>query len=93
MTKPIPIKGLRVAPSMHPVILTQPGAPPPPSSKPPPKLIQSSGEFVAGFVAPSYTLDGILQERFCLTAATGAGKTAIALRLAVHVALGRKLGD
>jgi len=80
---------------MHPVILTQPGAPPPPSSKPPPKLIQSSGEFVAGFVAPSYTLDGILQERFCysLTAATGAGKTAIALRLAVHVALGRKLGD
>ena len=36
-----------------------------------------------------------MQRRFCysLTAATGAGKTAIALRLGVHVALGRKLSD
>lgn len=36
-----------------------------------------------------------MQKHFCyaLTAATGAGKTAIALRLAVHVALGRKLGE
>jgi hypothetical protein len=63
--------------------------------EPPKKLIQSSAEFVAGFVAPSYLLDGILQKHFvyALTAATGAGKTAIALRLAAHVALGRKLGD
>jgi hypothetical protein len=62
---------------------------------PPDKLIQSSAEFIANFVAPSYLLDGILQKHFCyaLTAATGAGKTAIALRLAVHVALGRKLGE
>lgn len=62
---------------------------------PPKKLIQSSEEFVANFVAPAYLLDGILQKQFCysLTAATGAGKTAIALRLAAHVALGRKLGD
>jgi AAA domain len=93
MIKPIPIQGLRAA-SLPPVV--QPAAvavPTPP--KLPPKLIQSSGEFIAGFVAPSYTWDGILQERFCysLTAATGAGKTAIALRLAVHVALGRNLGD
>lgn len=59
------------------------------------RLIQSSAEFVANFVAPSYLLDGILQKHFvyALTAATGAGKTAIALRLAAHVALGRKLGD
>lgn len=59
------------------------------------RLIQSSAEFIANFVAPSYLLDGILQKHFCyaLTAATGAGKTAIALRLAVHVALGRKLGE
>jgi hypothetical protein len=59
------------------------------------KLMQTSAEFVAGFVAPSYLLDGVLQKRFvyALTAATGAGKTAIALRLAAHVALGRKLGD
>lgn len=61
----------------------------------PAKLIQSSAEFVAKFVAPSYLLDGVLLMHSCyaLTAATGAGKTAIALRLAAHVALGRKLGD
>ena len=60
-----------------------------------PKLILSDAEFVANFVAPSYLLDGILQRQFCyaLTAATGAGKTAIALRLAAHVGLGRNLGD
>ncbi|HVV43170.1 MAG TPA: bifunctional DNA primase/polymerase [Nitrobacter sp.] len=70
-------------------------APPLAPEKPLKKLIQTSAEFVAGFVAPSYLLDGILQKQFCysLTAATGAGKTAIALRLAAHVALGRKLGD
>lgn len=66
-----------------------------PDPTPPARLIKSSAEFVADFVAPSYLLDGILQKHFCyaLTAATGAGKTAIALRLAAHVALGRKLGD
>jgi AAA domain len=92
--KPKPIQGLRAA-SPPLVIPPQPRVPTKPAAAPPPKLIQSSGEFVAGFVAPSYTLDGILQERFCysLTAATGAGKTAIALRLALHVALGRNLGD
>jgi hypothetical protein len=62
-----------------------------PLAKPelPKKLIQSSAEFVAGFVAPAYLLDGVLQKRFvyALTVATGAGKTAIALRLAAHVAL------
>lgn len=62
---------------------------------PPQKLIQSSAEFVAGFVPPEYLLDGILQRRFCyaLTAQTGAGKTAVALLLAANVALGRRLGD
>lgn len=66
-----------------------------PVSPVPARLIQSSAEFVANFVAPSYLLDGILQKHFvyALTAATGAGKTAIALRLGAHVALGRKLGD
>jgi AAA domain len=64
-------------------------------SEPAAKLIKSSTEFVADFVAPSYLLDGILQKHFVytLTAATGVGKTAIAIRLAAHVALGRKLGD
>ncbi|MDF3811284.1 AAA family ATPase [Rhodopseudomonas sp. BAL398] len=95
-----PIRGLRAAsqppapvypvPTQPTVVRMEPATP-----KPQPKLIQSSGEFVANFLAPSYLLDGIVQRHFCysLTAATGAGKTAIALRLAAHVGLGRKLGD
>jgi AAA domain len=53
-------------------------------------LIKPSGEFVAGFVPPDYTVDGLLQEGFLysLTGATGAGKTLITLRLAASVALG-----
>ncbi len=50
--------------------------------------IKTSGQFVAGFVAPDYIVDGLLQEGFLysLTGATGAGKTAITLRLAASVA-------
>jgi len=53
-------------------------------------LIKSSKEFVAGFVPPDYLVDGLLQEAFLysLTGATGAGKTAITLRLAATTALG-----
>jgi hypothetical protein len=53
-------------------------------------LIKSSKDFVAGFVPPDYLVDGLLQEGFLysLTGATGAGKTAITLRLAASVALG-----
>jgi hypothetical protein len=53
-------------------------------------LIKSSKEFVAEFVPPDYLADGLLQEAFLysLTGATGAGKTAITLRLAASVALG-----
>jgi hypothetical protein len=60
-----------------------------------PPLIKSSAEFVADFKAPEYVLDGILQRRFCysFTGKTGAGKTAIMLRLSAHVALGQPLGD
>lgn len=52
-----------------------------------------SGAFVKGFKPPTYLWDGILQRGFCysFTAATGAGKTAIALRLLASVALGREL--
>ena len=66
--------------------------PAPPASR---KLILSDAEFVANFEPPEYLLDGILQRRYCyaLTAQTGAGKTAVALRIAAHVGLGRKLGD
>jgi hypothetical protein len=53
-------------------------------------LIKSSRNFVAGFVPPDYLIDGLLQEAFfySLTGATGAGKTAITLRLAASVATG-----
>jgi AAA domain len=59
-----------------------------------PFLIQSSAEFVRGFVPPDYLLDGILQRRFIysMTAQTGHGKTAILLRLAAHIWLGRNVG-
>jgi RecA-family ATPase len=58
-------------------------------------LIQTSAEFVAGFVPPEYLIDGLIQRRFvyAMTALTGNGKTSIALRLAAHTALGLKLGD
>jgi len=58
-------------------------------------LIQSSAQFVAGFVPPDYLIDGLLQRRFIysLTARTGGGKTAIVLLFAALVGLGQKLGD
>jgi hypothetical protein len=51
---------------------------------------KSSAEFVAGFVPPDYILDGVLQQGFLysLTGMTGAGKTAITLRLSASTALG-----
>jgi AAA domain len=53
-------------------------------------LIKSSKQLVADFTPPDYLVDGLLQEGFLysLTGATGAGKTAITLRLAASVALG-----
>lgn len=58
-------------------------------------LLQSSADFVAGYVAPDYLVDRIIQRRYLysLTAPTGSGKTAIALTLAAHVATGRRLGE
>jgi RecA-family ATPase len=54
-----------------------------------PRII-SSKDFVAGFIPPDYVVDGLLQEGFfySLTGQTGAGKTAITLRLAASVAMG-----
>jgi hypothetical protein len=53
-------------------------------------LILSSKQFVAGYTPPDYLVHGLLLEAFlyCLTGATGAGKTAITLRLAASIALG-----
>jgi hypothetical protein len=56
-------------------------------------LIVSTSEFVDGFVPPDYLIDGLIQRRFLysLTAPTGTGKTAIALRIATHVDFGLPL--
>jgi AAA domain len=53
-------------------------------SEAPANLIVSITDFLAGFVAPDYLLDGILQRQFIysLTAQTGHGKTALALLIA-----------
>jgi AAA domain-containing protein len=59
-------------------------------------LIQSSGDFVADYVAPEYMIDGIFQRRriYSLTGKTGDGKTAmqlyIAYSLAERVPVGRR---
>jgi AAA domain len=55
----------------------------------------SAGEFVAGFKAPEYVIDGLFQRGrlYSLTAPTGHGKTAVALCLDIHMATGRKLAD
>jgi hypothetical protein len=55
-----------------------------------PLFIKTSKQFVTDFVPPDYIVDGLLQEGFLysLTGATGAGKTAITLRLAASTALG-----
>jgi hypothetical protein len=57
------------------------------------RRILTSSAFVRGFVPPEYLFDGILQRRFfySLTGKTGAGKTAIMLLMAAHIALGRPL--
>jgi hypothetical protein len=57
-------------------------------------LIQTSGQFVAGFVPPDYLIEGVIQRRFAyaLTGKTGSGKTAIVLLFATSVALGRPVG-
>jgi hypothetical protein len=56
-------------------------------------LLQSSAEFVAGFVPPDYLIDGWLQRRFVysITGMTGHGKTTVMLYIAVCAALGIKI--
>jgi hypothetical protein len=57
--------------------------------------LQSSRQFTESFVPPDPLISGILQRQFiyALTGHTGRGKTAVALLLAAHVALGRPLGN
>src|SRR6516162_3522801 len=58
------------------------------------RLALSSAEFVAGFTPPDYLIVGWLQRRFVysLTAATGDGKTAVALLITLLISQGFKLG-
>jgi hypothetical protein len=60
---------------------------------PPSNLIISTEEFATQFAPPDYLIEGLMQKRFLysLTAPTGAGKTAIALRICAHVDRGLRL--
>jgi hypothetical protein len=60
----------------------------------PKRLIMSSREFVAGYVAPQYLIEGIIQQRriYSLTGKTGDGKTALQLYIAYLLATGTPLG-
>jgi hypothetical protein len=51
-----------------------------------PKLILTLPEFLAGYIPPDYLIDGLMQRHFfyALTGMTSAGKTAVALLIAVR---------
>lgn len=59
------------------------------------RAIVASGEWVKDWVAPDFLIDGLFQRRYvyAMTGPAGTGKTAIALTLAAHVALGLLLGE
>jgi hypothetical protein len=54
------------------------------------QLLFSSAEFVSKFVPPDYLVNGLMLHKnvYALTGRTGDGKTAVALRIAAHVAVG-----
>src|SRR5262249_16106700 len=58
-------------------------------------LLMKRRDFVAGYVAPDYMIEGIIQPRriYSLTGRTGDGKTAIQLYLAYLLATGSNLGQ
>ena len=60
-----------------------------------PLVFLSSDTFIQGFERADYLIDGILQRGviYSNTGQTGAGKTAIALRIALSVGGGRDLGE
>jgi AAA domain len=64
------------------------------NERPKGKLVLSSAEFIAGFTPPDYLIVGWLQRRFVysLTAATGDGKTAVALLVTLLISQGFRLG-
>lgn len=85
----------RDAPGFYPVEIDESKAPKSAARIPTADLIQTSAQFVQGFVPPEYLVDQVLQRRFCysITAQTGVGKTAVAMLLSAHVGAGRSLGN
>jgi hypothetical protein len=77
--------------SMPPNLAIVPALP----AAPPPPVVQTSAEFIGGFVPPEYLIDGIVQRRYfySMTAQTGVGKTSIAMRWMAHVVTGKPIGD
>jgi hypothetical protein len=65
------------------------------NAKPAERLIQSSAEFILAFECPDPLIENILMRKFiyALTGHVAKGKTAVALLWAVHIALGRMLGN
>jgi hypothetical protein len=59
------------------------------------QLLQSSAKFTKAFTPPDFLIEGILCRGYIygLTGHPGRGKTAVALLLAGHVAIGRPIGD
>jgi hypothetical protein len=70
--------------------LPSPDAPPTQKTTSQKRLLRSSKEFTASYVPLDYLVDGLILQAFLysLTGTTGAGKTAITLRLAASVGLG-----
>jgi hypothetical protein len=84
-----------LAPGFEPVEIDESNAPKSAARISTSDLIQTSAQFVQGFVPPEYLVDQVLQRRFCysITAQTGVGKTAVAMLLSAHVGAGRSLGN
>lgn len=87
---------LSIVPSTNPPI----GTSMPPNlqivpAAPQPDMLTSSRDFVAGFVPPEYLIDDTVQRRYfySMTAQTGVGKTAIAMRWMAQVVAGRAIGS
>lgn len=64
-------------------------------AEPAPDYLTSSRDFLATFEPPEFLIDETVQMRYfySLTAATGVGKTAIAMRWMGHVVLGKPIGE